>query len=193
MADVDSRIERIEEVLVYSEPANVWVRLYFDRVRFPDGREGRYNRVVESAGRVGVAVLPRRGSEVCLVRQYRYPIGLEQWEIPRGFGDGTNAEEDAERELAEETGLTGRLVDLGVLYPNSGVLGSASRLFLAEVDPGTSVAPSDGEVTEVRWYEWEHVLDMVAGGEIADAFSVAAIARVHLRSRANDQRARNRS
>lgn len=42
-------IERIEEILEYASPENPWLRLYFDKVRFPNGSEGRYNRVVEGA------------------------------------------------------------------------------------------------------------------------------------------------
>ena len=45
-----NKIERLEVILVYSDLQSPWVKLYFDSVQFPDGRKGRYNRVVEKNG-----------------------------------------------------------------------------------------------------------------------------------------------
>jgi hypothetical protein len=45
-----SKIRTIGEHLAYSDPDNPWLKLYFDRVEFPDGTRGRYNRIVEGTG-----------------------------------------------------------------------------------------------------------------------------------------------
>ncbi|MDD5761982.1 MAG: NUDIX hydrolase [bacterium] len=172
-------IERTGEVLVYSDPDNKWLEVYFDRVRFPDGREGRYNRVVEHSGRGGVAVLPIRGTLIGLVLQFRYPVDREMWEIPRGFADGPDEVLEALRELREETGIdldAGGLTDLGVIHPNSGVLATSVRLFAARCE-GTrdDLTRGDGEATEIRWVSVPEILSLIARGEITDAFTLCAV------------------
>jgi ADP-ribose pyrophosphatase len=114
-------IKRLEEVL---EHANSWLRLYVDRVRFPNGDEGRYNRVVTGKGFGGVGILPLSvQGRIALVNIFRYPIGQSEWELPRGMiGEENNAEDDARRELYEETGLAAEQLDLiGTFFPNTGV------------------------------------------------------------------------
>ncbi|MEM4733566.1 MAG: NUDIX hydrolase [Candidatus Bathyarchaeia archaeon] len=174
-----NKIQKLEERLVYSNP---WIKLFFDHVRFPDGREGYYNRIIESEGRHGVAVLPFRRQSIGLVRQFRYPIGQELWEIPRGFGDSNDSRHDALRELEEETGIKielERLVELGPIYPNSGILASQVLLFAADCEdvPELPKSPKGHEITEFRWIQKEEVLSGIASGEITDAFTLCAVLR----------------
>ena len=50
-------IVREEEILEYYNPENKWVKVYFDKVLFPDGTRGRYNRIVEGDGQGSVALI----------------------------------------------------------------------------------------------------------------------------------------
>jgi ADP-ribose pyrophosphatase len=176
---VAARIERIEEILAYSEADNPWVRVYFDRVRWPDGRVGRYNRIVEGRTNAGVAILPIADRYIGLVRQFRYPVGEEVWEIPRGYCDTDDAQKDALRELEEETGLKApTLRPLGVLHPNSGVLATTVSLFAAILAQAHQTVPrSTGEVTEFKWLPTPQVLTDAAEGRIKDAFTLSALFR----------------
>jgi ADP-ribose pyrophosphatase len=176
---VVTRIERSEEVLVYSDPENPWVRVYFDRVKWPDGRLGRYNRVVEGQTNAGVAILPIAGRYIGLVRQYRYPVGEEVWEIPRGYCDTDDAKNDALRELEEETGLKApTLRSLGMVHPNSGVLAATVSLFAAIFAHAHRSHPqSIGEVLEFKWLPTEWVLTEATEGRIKDAFTLSALFR----------------
>ena len=109
----------VEEVLEYSSEDNPWVKLYYDRVRFPNGDKGRYNRIVEGEKGKGVVVLPvASNGKVALIHIYRYPVHGWQWELPRGFSDPSmTAQENARRELQEETGIiAGELVHLGSIF-----------------------------------------------------------------------------
>jgi ADP-ribose pyrophosphatase len=181
---VSDRIERLEEILAYADPDNPWVRVYFDRVRFPDGREGRYNRIVAGDGRPGVAILPiAPDGRVALVRQPRYAMGEARWEIPRGYGEAPDPADDALRELREETGLApvGALVDLGAVWPDTAVLSTAVRLFAATVDPAAPAGPTDGEILALRWFEPEALAAMLLDGTLADALTGVAALRAQLR------------
>lgn len=174
-------IKRLEEVLAYGEEDNPWVKVFFDRVELPDGRRARYNRIVEmgSADKRGVAVLPLWNGKVGLVRQYRYPVEEWVWEIPRGFGDSTDARREAFRELGEETGLVPLdLIDLGEFHPNSGLLAARVKIFAAcFADEVRSAGPAKGEIDRFEWVPVARVLEMAASGDLKDSFTMVALLR----------------
>jgi ADP-ribose pyrophosphatase len=174
-------IVRLQEIVAYSQPENPWVKLYFDKVRFAGGSEGRYNRVVENGGRIGVAILPLRNSTVGLVHQFRYPIGTSQWEIPRGFGGDEGPAAQALTELREETGILARpedLIDLGPVYPNSGLLASQVHLFAIVTDAlGSPSSGSPDEPTQFQWFPIAEVMSLISSGTILDSFTMCALLR----------------
>jgi ADP-ribose pyrophosphatase len=185
----DDRINLISENLVYSKEENPWVTLYFDVVKFPDGRTGNYNRIVERQDCPGIAILLVAQGRVCLVKQYRYPIKQSLWEIPRGFGESEDSISEAIRELCEETGIDPKLlncshiklVEMGEVYPNSGLLTSKVRLFaIISAMPIPIRNQTDGEVAEVGWFPLEWVFSKIAESEITDSFTMAAILRMKL-------------
>ncbi len=180
-----SRIKKLEERLVYSDEKNPWVKLYFDRVRFPDEREGYYNRIVEGDGKRGIAIMPISNTMVGLVCQFRYPVGKEMWEIPRGFGEFRDSREDALRELREETGIQvmpEMLVDLGLIHPDSGILATEVQLFAARCDNVSGQESTrDVETADFRWFTIEKVSSLVEDAAITDSFTLCAFLRARLR------------
>jgi ADP-ribose pyrophosphatase len=182
---MDIKIKRLEEKIVYSDPNNPWVKLYFDRVKFPDGREGRYNRIVEGNGADGVAVLPLKEGMVGLVYQYRYPVGKEMWEVPRGFGESKDPRIDAARELQEEMGIVinpESLISLGCLHPNSGLLQSKVQLYIAKCKTAHEKSGAiDSEISKVRWFSIRDVFSMIELGDITDVFTLTSFLWSNLR------------
>jgi ADP-ribose pyrophosphatase len=184
MSDTPEMIKAVEEIVAYEDEKNPWIKLYFDRVRFPNGAIGYYNRIVESGGKPGVAVLPLRDGAIGLLCQYRYPVHASLWEIPRGFGDLGVPESDAIRELEEETGIhiaPEELRSLGVVHPNSGILQSEVHLFAANcpssAEQGISSNMPEGTL---RWVQPDTVLAAIANGEITDSFTITAVTRALL-------------
>lgn len=167
-------IERVKELLVAD---NKWLALYFDEVRLPDGRLGNYNRLVEKGGD-GVAILPiNKDREFGLIRIFRYPISKYLWEVPRGFGEGISIQEEASRELREETGFkAGSMRFLGTVYPNTGISSTAVNLFLAE-DLEQVKAEDKGyeAIEEFMFFDYDTVVSMIDNGEIADCISLSVI------------------
>src|SRR5262245_49618672 len=180
---MEAKIRTIERKLVYSEPDNPWLKLYFDRVEFPDGSAGRYNRIVEGTGDPGVAILPLSTAGVGLVLQYRYAIADQVWEIPRGYGDSADPASEARRELLEETGLRPlHLIDLGTIHPNSAILATQVRLFAAQCKPARVKPRGDGrEQLQFRWLAIDEAMAAVEAGKIADAITLSALLRARLR------------
>jgi ADP-ribose pyrophosphatase len=171
------RIERLAEEIAFQ---NDHVTIFFDAVVFPDGKAGNYVRVQIADGHPGVVVLPLfPDGQIGLVRQHRYPIGQALWELPRGTAHSVDLRAEAARELEEETGAAGQLIDLGSVYPDSGTLTTKVTLFAARLtaaDPFTATA----EIHAVRRVAPEKLFEMIGSGEVADAFTICAATRAHL-------------
>ncbi len=126
-----------------------------------------------------------------LVRQERVPIRATIWELPAGQIDHAT-EQDAGairatglRELREESGYElmpgGEVVSLGHFFPSCGFTDEHSHLLLVHpVAPGPSGPALDANemITECRAFSSEELKAMVASGEICDANTLAAFARL---------------
>ena len=71
----------------------------------------------------GACILPYfEDGTICMVRQFRYAMQQELWELPAGkLEKGEDPFEAAKRELGEECGLTAdHYISLGQFYPTVG-------------------------------------------------------------------------
>lgn len=130
-----------------------------------------------------VVIVPWResdlGSEVLMLRQYRYSIRDAILELPAGT---RGWDEDllvcAQRELREETGFRAkRFIHLGQYWPAPGVTNEEMNIYLAlglQYDP----LPQDlDEEIEVVAYGLDDLFDMATDGRLSDAKSVVGILR----------------
>jgi ADP-ribose pyrophosphatase len=115
----------------------IWLR---DAVYFPQKIPGTYDRIIWKnelkEGLSGVAILPVLPSgRIALIVNYRHATRSWELELPRGGVDlQETAEEAAQRELQEETGLIAdSLHFLGEVVPDNGVLSSVVPIFLAKI------------------------------------------------------------
>jgi 8-oxo-dGTP pyrophosphatase MutT (NUDIX family) len=172
-------VEDLDSERVYADP---WVTVRRDHLLGPDGSVAVYS-VVETAD--CSLVIPLDGERVCLVEQYRHPVGGRRWEFPSGSADAcdSDATDAAKRELREETGLSAEeWTVLGALDTMPSTLEQTCTVFLAT---GLSQGPSqrDPEEQDMR-SQWFHVSDverLVSDGAITDAKTVAAFALLLLR------------
>ena len=173
-------IRTLSTRLVYENP---WLRLREDEIERLGGDglpvRGVY-AVVEKPD--FAVVVPWDGEAVTLVGQYRYTLGRHTWELPQGSVDGATPEDVARTELAEETGLrAGSLRHLGRF---DGAVGMSSQGFDAwlatELEQGE--ARPEGEEVDMttRRVTPAELEEMILGGELTDAHSVAAWAVVRL-------------
>ena len=140
--------------------------------------------------KAAVVVVPvTADGRLLLVRQERVPIRATIWEFPAGQIDD-HAEADAIRatglrELREESGhelaAGGEVVPLGHFFPSCGFTDEHSHLLLARpvVRSAHGHAPDESEaITECRAFSREEFRAMIASGEIRDANTLAAFARL---------------
>ena len=144
--------------------------------------------VAHRKGAVVVAPLTAEGQFV-LVRQERVPIRATIWEFPAGQIDD-DEEPDAIRatglrELREESGYElaakGEIVSLGHFFPSAGFTDEHSHLLLARpvVPSAHGHAHDEAEaITACRAFTRGEFRAMIANGEIRDANTLAAFARL---------------
>jgi len=144
--------------------------------------------VVHRKGAVVVAPMTASG-EFLLVRQERVPIRATIWEFPAGQIDD-QAEPDAIRatglrELREESGhelaAGGEIVSLGHFFPSAGFTDEHSHLLLARPVVRSLLGHQHDEneaITECRAFPRQEFRAMIASGEIRDANTLAAFARL---------------
>ncbi len=160
---------------------NNWIRVREDQVIRPDGGPGVYG-VIEIKPSVGVVALDEQDRTV-LVGQWRYTVDRYSWEIPRGgsFPHETDIQKVAERELAEEAGVTAKTWQhLGAVDVCNGVADDVQSLFLATGLSPTSRNLDPEEEIEVRWVPFSEAVQMALDGRITEVCSVAALLRVAL-------------
>jgi 8-oxo-dGTP pyrophosphatase MutT (NUDIX family) len=125
---------------------------------------------------VNVIALTASG-QVVLIEQYRHGIGAVTLEIPGGtVDDGEDPVTAGLRELAEETGYTGKSVEvIGTVTPNPAILNNVCTTLLVRNAERTREPELDTmEEIAVRLEPVENVADLIRSGEIDHALVVAA-------------------
>ncbi|MGW1073669.1 NUDIX hydrolase [Streptomyces sp. NPDC002537] len=168
--------------------ADRFVTLVRDAVRFPGGALGLYVRMLSTATGPGAVILPLTGDHgIVLVEHYRHATRAWHWEVPRGMGEpGATGAETAVRELAEELGTRAtEVIPLGLVHPDSGLLGDHVELFAARVERTGELDAAEG-IRRTVTRPWPEVADMIDRGDITCAFTIAAFTRARLRGLLGD-------
>lgn len=154
------------------------VRLTLDKVELENGRSAM-REVVHHRGGACIAALTEK-DELYLVRQYRYALGQELWELPAGkLEEGEDPFEAAKRELEEECGLNAdQYIDLHPFYPTVGYCSEVIYTWLARgLHPVPMHLDEDEFLTPTKM-PLEEVCRMVLNGEIRDGKTVAAVLKI---------------
>ena len=168
--------------------ANPYVEVHRALVTSPTRPEPFQWTVVHRKGAVVVAPMTADGRFI-LVRQERVPIRATIWEFPAGQIDDTSDPDAIRatglRELEEEAGHTlapgGEMLPLGHYFPSSGFTDEHSHLLLARpVVPAAGGAKPDAaeSITDCRAFSLQEIRAMIASGEICDANTLVAVARM---------------
>ncbi len=176
---------------VLTTPHGDELRWMVNRERMRDTTTGEtITRAIMRSPGVAVIVPVLPDDRIVLVRQYRYPIGGELWELPAGTlgarAEGGRVvpletpETCAARELTEETGYeAGALVRLAEWYAMPGGNDQRVYLFVATGLSRREQRLDDGEfIEEVRAFAAGELTEMIARGDIRDAKTLAGLFHV---------------
>lgn len=154
-----------------------------DHVRYGD--QTLVREYMDHTGAVAVLALDDE-DRVLLIKQYRHPVRVRDWEIPAGLLDV--AEEDplpaARRELAEEADLVASTWHtLAEFYTTPGGSDEAIRVYLARDLGGAPAAfarSAEEADIEVRWVPLDEVVDAVLDRRVQNPSLVVGAMAAHL-------------
>ena len=150
-------------------------RVTMDQVELENGMTS-FREVVHHNG--GACILPLTDDDkVLMVRQYRYALKEELWELPAGkLEKDEDPFEAAKRELEEECGVTAeRFINLGVLYPTVGYDSEKIYLWAATGLHSTAQHLDAGEFLDVVKMPFDEALGLVMDGTIKDSKTQVAL------------------
>jgi 8-oxo-dGTP pyrophosphatase MutT (NUDIX family) len=170
LADVEIRSsERVFDGMVWGVRRDV----------FDYNGEDIAREYLDHTGAVAVFALDD-DDRVLLIKQYRHPVGMREWEIPAGLLDVVDEDPlvAAKRELAEEADIQG--TDWAVLsefYTSPGGSDEAIRIYLVR---GLSAAHEVFDRTheeadmELRWVPFDDLVDAVLARKLQNPSLVVA-------------------
>ena len=132
--------------------------------------------IIRHPGAAAIVPLTAHGS-VLLIRQFRYAVDADIWEIPAGtLNPGESPLACARRELEEEAGiLAGKWSTLGEITPLPGYSDEVIHLFVArDHSPGRQRLDVD-ELLDVREVPMDDALSMITAKSIRDAKTIVAL------------------
>ncbi|WP_311922716.1 NUDIX hydrolase [Microbispora sp. H10836] len=170
MTEAQPVIRQVSSRVVYR---NAWMTVREDAIERPDGSPGLYGYVVRPDF---VLIVPEEDDGFHIVEEYRYPIGRRSWSFPQGMAEADTREDEARRELVEETGLLAdRLRYLGRMDNAHGMTDQGLHVYLAT---GLTKGEPRREHTEQdmrqRWVHRTEFEQMILDGVVSDSSSVAA-------------------
>ena len=168
-----------------------YIILLRDAVIFPDMSRGTYIRIIPREADGGVVILPVLEEKILLLRHYRHSLRRFVWEVPRGFGEaGLTAEENAVKELAEETGIIDPVLEyLGKVCPDSGTRSDQVSVFRVKLSPAYTFKSRDEKegIDAYRLVSKRELRELVGSGDMIDGFTLSAVALACLKENTEDK------
>ena len=122
---------------------------------------------------------------VLLVRQYRYAVDEEVWELPAGrLDEGETPEKGARRELEEEAGVrAGNIEPIAFFHTTPGFCDERMFVFRATKLKLGDARPEPDERIELRWFTPDEIDRMVSKGEVHEGKTLVALLMEQARRR----------
>jgi 8-oxo-dGTP pyrophosphatase MutT (NUDIX family) len=132
--------------------------------------------VIRHPGAAAIVALSDK-KEIIIIRQYRHAVGDFIWEIPAGTLDpNENHLNCAKRELAEETGFSGKSWNkIGEIVPVPAYSDERILIYLATELYEVGRHPEQDEYLSVHMISFDQVLSMIYKGDIYDAKTISGI------------------
>jgi 8-oxo-dGTP pyrophosphatase MutT (NUDIX family) len=161
---------------------NAWISVTHENVITPAGTDGIYGVVHFKTRAIGIIPIDNE-NHTWLVRQFRYTLKQDLWEIPMGSG-GLDEEPllAAQRELREETGIQARnWQEIMRLHISKSVTDEEGVIFVArDLQQGIQqLEHTEADLEKLR-LPLDEAIQWVLDGKITDVISCAALLKVRV-------------
>ena len=150
-----------------------------DEVRLPSGRITERIRVIHPDASALVPLTD--DNRILLVKQYRYSIQEETWEIPAGkMNPGETPESCIKREFEEETGYC--VTHLSHLITYVPAIGYSSEILYIYKGTGITKLNSSyesDEISTIKFFTFDEIYSLISSGEIKDGKTIIALCALH--------------
>ena len=146
-----------------------------DEVIEPSGVRTTREVITHPGSIVVLPVLP--DGRILLIQQYRHATRQYLWELVAGRMDpGETPKKAAARELIEETGFRAKRIRVFLdVFPTPGFLEERMFILLAEGLTAGEAEPEEDEKIISRAYTRKQLEELIRGGKLRDAKSIAGI------------------
>ena len=146
-----------------------------DEVIEPSGVRTTREVITHPGSVVVLPVLP--DGRILLIQQYRHATRQYLWELVAGRMDpGETPKKAAARELIEETGFRAKRFRVFLdVFPTPGFLEERMFILLAEGLTAGEAEPEEDEKIISRAYTRKQLEELIRGGKLRDAKSIAGI------------------
>ena len=166
--------KKLSSIVVYEHPR---ITLVEDDVLLPNDHKTKYLRFENLADYS--TVIAERDNHIAFIKEYSYPLDRFLLQFPEGsIEEGEEALLTAERELAEEAGLSAAaLTKIGESPANHRRSTEVQNIFLAKDVTDIERAAGDIEEvgTETVWVPKADIPAMIRNGEIVQKNALAAL------------------
>src|SRR5437879_12491534 len=162
----------LSSTIIYNGPV---FGIRCDEVIEPSGVRATREVITHPGSVVVLPVLP--DGRIVMIRQYRHATRQYLWELVAGRKEPEETpKEGAARELLEETGYRAKRFKVFLdVFPTPGFLEERMYLLLAEGLTAGEARPEEDEKIISRAYKRKELEEMIGGGKLRDAKSIAGI------------------
>lgn len=159
----------IDQEIVFEHPR---MTLIEDQVLLPNGQETTYLRYKRTGD--AATVVAMQDGRILLQREYSHPPNEILYQFPGGgVPSGEDPMDGANRELMEESGLRGTLVQIGVYYADNRRTDAKMYVYVA-TDLQEATLPGDAEeFIEHDWYSEDQIDELIAAGKATNPHMLA--------------------